>query len=82
MKKTITLRNDFHDTEVRAIPKWNETGFTGTLSASQVRRIKRELCGMDDCICGAIRGSQEVSIEEFWTYKDNTENWTVSRIGE
>jgi hypothetical protein len=49
--KTITLRNEFHNTSARV--RANETGET-LLSASTVRRVRRALCGMTDCTCGGV----------------------------
>lgn len=49
----ITLRNDFHNTEAVVIPH-NLHGREGFLSARQVKRADRKLCGMSDCTCGGI----------------------------
>ena len=52
---TIRLRNDFHGSEVGIrVPR----GLPHTLTPSQVRRVRKELCGNKDCTCGAIRGVQ------------------------
>ncbi len=56
----ITIRNDFHGSETRAVP--NE----GYLSPRQVRRIRRDLCGIPECTCGGVlseRGPQDFEIE-------------------
>ena len=55
----VVLTNDFHSSSVRV----RVDRLPATLSASQVRRIQRELCGQRDCYCGnvataAIRGPQ------------------------
>jgi len=52
-RTTLTLSNDFHQTSVVVRP------LNSHLSASQMRRVRRELCGMADCNCGVIRGHQE-----------------------
>ena len=55
MEKTITLKNDFHNTQVNLIPK------DGCLSVGQIQRARRELCGSRSCCCGrelGQRGSQ------------------------
>ena len=59
MAKTVTLRNDFHNTTVDVRPS-----DAGRLSASQVRRVRRELCGIHDCRCGVVRGPQDVEYLE------------------
>jgi len=41
----ITLKNSFHNSETSALVKNN------TLSAKQISRIERELCGQLDCYC-------------------------------
>jgi len=53
--KTITLRNSFHNTtaRVRIYPDTQTL-----LTASTVRRLRRELCGMSDCRCGGALGQR------------------------
>jgi hypothetical protein len=56
----ITLKNDFHNTEVRVNPKNNE------LSASQVKHARKVLCGIEGCTCGneaGMRGHDNPAIE-------------------
>lgn len=56
-----TLSNDFHDTRVTVRPA-ND----GTMTSRQVRRARRELCGMSDCCCGGYlheRGYQPRGLE-------------------
>lgn len=58
----ITIRNDFHGTESRIRVK----ALPAVLTDSQVRRVRRELCGMADCRCGGVlnqRGQQDVWID-------------------
>jgi len=55
----ITLTNDFHNSSVNV----RVAKIPAVLSASQVRRIRRELCGQRNCACrnvaaAAIRGKQ------------------------
>lgn len=62
--RKITLTNSFHGTEVALIVR------DGELSPRQIRRAKRELCGVRGCSCSddlGIRGAQEVEIEIYWT---------------
>jgi len=57
---TITLRNDFHGTQVRLRPRVDSRGILH-LSPRQVTRAKRALC-VEGCTCsGALgnRGPQE-----------------------
>lgn len=49
MTTKITIRGHFHGTTVRAV-----VANDGSLSARQIRRISRELCGMVDCHCGGL----------------------------
>lgn len=58
--KLITLRNDFHNTEVRVRVKGESPW---KLSIGQTRRIDQELCGMTECQCGGIRGPQTVETD-------------------
>lgn len=54
----LTLTNNFHNTSVNVVVSDpNEYG-EHTLSDSQVRRVRRELCGMQECGCGAVRDAQ------------------------
>lgn len=60
----IKLTNSFHNTEVTLIAR------DGELSARQVRRAKRELCGVRGCACSnelGVRGAQEIEVEIYWT---------------
>ena len=47
----ITLKNDFHNSEVHVRD-------LGKPTRNQYRRVRRELCGMSDCKCGVVRGPQ------------------------
>jgi len=58
--KTVTLSNDFHNSSVVVRVPHN-----GVLSPSTTKRVYRELCGISDCTCGGIRGSQEL-IPDGW----------------
>jgi len=52
----ISVRNDFHGTSARL-----RAGIGETLTASQVNRCRRILCGIDGCTCGGAlseRGQQ------------------------
>jgi len=53
----ITLKNNFHGTEVRLLPR------NGRLSPAQMRKAHRVLCGLSECKCGGIRGPQEYDVE-------------------
>ena len=55
----ITIHNEFHGTEYALRVK-------GPLSAAQIRRCRRALCGIPACHCGGPlgeRGPQPVLIE-------------------
>jgi hypothetical protein len=54
--KKYTLRNDFHHTRVVVRLVGDK------LSASQVRRAWRKLCGMTDCLCGEVAGTRGAQI--------------------
>lgn len=56
----ITLRNDFHNTEVTLNVK------NDTITAGQVKRSRKVLCGISGCTCGddlGARGEQEHAYE-------------------
>ena len=58
----ITLRNDFHNTEVNLM-----VGPGEEISQTQQQRAKRVLCGGTGCACSnalGVRGPQEVEIRE------------------
>ena len=58
----ITLRNDFHNTEVRLRAKRGDR-----LTPSQIRRAWETLCGIPGCTCGGPlgeRGPQEVVVQD------------------
>ena len=56
----VTLRNDFHNTSVDVrvpcVPY--------TLSAGQWSRVRQELCGMRGCLCGVLRGDQDIAARQ------------------
>lgn len=59
--RTYTIRNDFHNTEVRVRCEglshiYGECTIRPTIR--QLQRIRRVLCGERDCTCGGIRGLQ------------------------
>jgi hypothetical protein len=61
----ITLANDFHGTTAAMIAN-PVSGHTYRVSGRIVKRMRSELCGLTDCMCGGNfgeRGRQEVSIE-------------------
>lgn len=49
----ITIRNDFHGTEVRL-----RADIGGTLTTAQVRRAKARLCGIENCTCSGDAGER------------------------
>lgn len=58
--KRITLSNDFHNTEITLHVKDN------TISAGQVKKARRELCGISGCTCGndlGMRGKQQHHVD-------------------
>lgn len=63
----ITLRNNFHNTEVKLrINKVYCGGAVGKLSAHQIKRARNILCGIQGCTCGdelGCRGPQDYYVE-------------------
>ena len=58
----ITLKNNFHSTEYTLV-----VPFGLPLSEYQIRRCRKRLCGVEDCLCGGVlgeRGPQNVVVEE------------------
>jgi hypothetical protein len=63
----ITLKNDFHNTEVGVYAVEITSGTSGRtvgylLSAQQTRRVRKRLCGIAGCACGddlSLRGPQD-----------------------
>ena len=49
----ITIRNDFHNTEVRIRANIGEE-----LTWSQIMRARRKLCGIAGCTCGGPCGER------------------------
>ena len=56
----ITLRNDFHNSETTV----RVASLPHTLTPSQVRRVRKALCGNRGCKCGDIRGGQHTRTDE------------------
>lgn len=60
--KTITLKNEFHGTQVRLrVPK------SGRLTPRQMRRAKEKLCGVSTCTCGDAAGCRPA---RYWDLRD------------
>ena len=63
--KTITIRNDYHNTTARV--RCHEGERETMLRRATVLRIRRALCGFGCCTCGGVlgqRGRQDVTIDE------------------
>lgn len=58
---TITLKNDFHNTEVllraEVLSHIHHTA-TAYLTTGQIKRAKRELCGIAGCTCSGEAGTR------------------------
>jgi hypothetical protein len=67
----FTLRNSFHNTEVNVLVKRQDSG-SYALSESQIKRVKRTLCGCSDCTCNWTRGPQQWDPE----YDFDNVGWT------
>ena len=64
----ITLRNNFHESKVVLISRGDQ------LSAGQIRKAKKILCGHEECTCSGIlgtRGPQEVDINVVQGWDDS-----------
>jgi hypothetical protein len=59
-KMKIELTNDFHNTEVILNAKVlnHGTHLETTLSKYQMRKARRELCGIEGCTCGFAAGTR------------------------
>lgn len=83
--KKITLTNDFHNTEATVIPQLITEGrHKGyyKISRKTAMRLRNELCGSSDCVCGGNfgeRGQQgEVMIDV--VNEDYERNYIVQLI--
>lgn len=50
MAKMVTIKNDFHGTTARVRASY--------LTPATVRRVRRTLCGSQDCVCGGPLGNR------------------------
>lgn len=69
-RRSITLRNHLHNSEARVI------SLDGTISERAMRRARTKLCGLLDCSCGGIQGSQDVRLEPI----SNSSAWRISEV--
>jgi hypothetical protein len=60
----ITLRNDFHNTGTTLNAK-EVAGGSYYLSRSQVRKARRDLCGVAGCTCGGYIGQRGEQPQRF-----------------
>jgi hypothetical protein len=63
MPKLITLKNNFHNTEIRVRASSVATldlyrGEGTKAQRATARRIRTKLCGSSSCTCGIVRGPQ------------------------
>ena len=74
----ITLTNDFHNTEavVRSSPSQHGVG---SLTADQLRRAVRKLCGISDCMCGGVRGGDYYVDPEQWSSDGSVLTYVIHR---
>ena len=58
MQNIVTLKNDFHETEVRLRCRVLDHGSEVTIrpGATQIARAKRVLCGISGCTCSDDTG--------------------------
>jgi hypothetical protein len=57
--KTITIINDFHNTETRI-----RVGDDMSITKRQYQRARRALCGIQGCTCGGDRGGRYQLVED------------------
>lgn len=55
-----TLKNDFHNTEATVLVS------EGKVSEAAMIRAGKKLCGIKDCTCGGVRGTQDFNIENLY----------------
>ena len=77
----VTLRNNFHNSEVRV----RVVGLPVMLSVSQTRRVYRVLCGQAGCTCGGVRGvqhheDQRIYVQGEWTTAGDTLLISAARL--
>ena len=64
----ITLRNNYHSTEITVLSKYQSesetwyhiqepvfSGYPTLAQRAKYRRVHNTLCGADDCLCGTVR---------------------------
>lgn len=59
--REIRFDNDLHGTRTFARAKWQQANLAleqWEISAKVMMRVARDLCGLDDCTCGVLRGEQ------------------------
>jgi len=84
MYKKLVLKNDFHNTEATFRVQHNgevEIDDIITLSANQIRKSQKLLCGIDGCSCSGELGTraewheldgEEVKLQEEIFYNNRT----------
>jgi hypothetical protein len=53
MRMQVTLRNEYHGSEVQVAIMGR---YPYTLTAAQAAKVRRHLCGQRGCACGVVRG--------------------------
>lgn len=79
----ITLSNDFHETEATVVPRkyGPPSPTTGqqryAVSHRTAQRLRKELCGQEDCCCGGTFGERGGSYL-YVISQDQNRNWIVN----
>lgn len=73
---TIEIRNTFHNTSVRVrVPVGG-----GNLSAHQMRRVNRALCGMSDCRCWHYEAEPGWKVTDGYDREEDRDTWAVKPV--
>ena len=67
----LQFRNDFHRTRTVILVPDMEVGQSAELSASQITRAEKALCGMSDCRCSGMIGARNYTHCIERNYADN-----------
>lgn len=69
MKKTVTLKNNFHNTECRVRLEEIEP-MAYKISMWDVKRIEKKLCGIKGCTCSGATGIRDENCDVIFAERD------------
>ena len=70
--KKFTLVNEFHNTTITLRAKTTKNNGIYFISANQVKKAKKTLCGIPGCLCSGELGTQGKNNPQYETFSNGS----------